>query len=335
MQTSKVNVLLIGSPDDVRTYILESIEQLGYNIFEAMDIDMAIQFIIEETPDIVICYYELNDLNAFQVYNYLNNQFLRNEIPFVVVFDHYKKNMLLSGLELGIDSFIFPPYDVERISNIIRKHLKINYNRRAAGILKFDSDCKVVPYGVFIADNKRIVETNEMFDQMVNKVTGPSRSYYLNEVFSFNSKNDDEIRFSRFLNGQTKYCILNEVMIKGKFRERYNLYFTSVKNMGISTKVVGIIIPALIHEASVSSNHLSQVSLSAKPDYIDPNLITSRERQVLELSATGCPIKQIAERLGISERTVEKHRSNIIQKTHAENIMEAVFIYGKNHLLNI
>jgi two-component system alkaline phosphatase synthesis response regulator PhoP len=59
-------------------------------------------------------------------------------------------------------------------------------------------------------------------------------------------------------------------------------------------------------------------------------MLTPREWEVLQLSATGIPIKQIAEKLSISERTVEKHRSNIIQKTNSENIMEVVFMYGKN-----
>ena len=88
-------------------------------------------------------------------------------------------------------------------------------------------------------------------------------------------------------------------------------------------------------EREQQSTFFTYINSGFKPQYIDPNLITSRERQILELSATGCPIRQIAKRLGISERTVEKHRSNIIQKTKTENIMEAVFMYGKNHLLNI
>jgi len=49
----------------------------------------------------------------------------------------------------------------------------------------------------------------------------------------------------------------------------------------------------------------------------------------LKLSAEGIPIKLIAQQLGIAIRTVEKHRSNIIQKTNAGNIIEAIIYANK------
>ena len=45
------------------------------------------------------------------------------------------------------------------------------------------------------------------------------------------------------------------------------------------------------------------------------NKLSAREREVLLLLAEGLPHKDVGERLGISFRTVEVHRSHIIQKT--------------------
>lgn len=42
--------------------------------------------------------------------------------------------------------------------------------------------------------------------------------------------------------------------------------------------------------------------------------LTDREREVVELAAAGDTSHQIAEKLGISHRTVEKHRSAAMQK---------------------
>jgi len=335
MRASNIKILLIGKSEETNKHIIEIIKKQGFIFNFVDDIEMAIQSIIEELPDIIISFYELNDLNAFQVYNILNRKFLRNEIPFIIIFDHYKKNIMMGGLELGIDSFILPPYDPERIGNIIRRQLTKNNDRKAAGIIKFDSRCKTLSYGIFVAENKRIVETNEMFDRLIDNVPRQNGIYFVNEIFYFDPENEDELKFSRVLNGLTKYCIFNEIRIRGRYHERYNLYFSMVKNRGSSSKVVGIVIPAKVQVKEEQPTYVPYINSGLKPDYVDPNLITSRERQVLELSATGCPIRQIAERLGISERTVEKHRSNIIQKTKTENIMEAVFMFGKNHLLNI
>jgi DNA-binding NarL/FixJ family response regulator len=43
-------------------------------------------------------------------------------------------------------------------------------------------------------------------------------------------------------------------------------------------------------------------------------LLTTRERHVLEAVARGATSKEIAERFGISPRTVESHRENIMRK---------------------
>ena len=62
----------------------------------------------------------------------------------------------------------------------------------------------------------------------------------------------------------------------------------------------------------------------------DLNALTPREKEILELSAFGLPIKQIASKLDKSERTVEKHRANIMQKTGTNSIIEAMFVIN-NH----
>jgi DNA-binding NarL/FixJ family response regulator len=52
--------------------------------------------------------------------------------------------------------------------------------------------------------------------------------------------------------------------------------------------------------------------------------LTKRETQIFELSANGMPIKLIADQLNLSERTVEKHRANIMAKANAKNMIEAI-----------
>lgn len=48
--------------------------------------------------------------------------------------------------------------------------------------------------------------------------------------------------------------------------------------------------------------------------------LTPRERDVLELIVAGRLTKQIAAELGVSEKTVEVHRSHIMAKTQAKNV---------------
>ncbi|MBK9126950.1 MAG: response regulator transcription factor [Phycisphaerales bacterium] len=59
--------------------------------------------------------------------------------------------------------------------------------------------------------------------------------------------------------------------------------------------------------------------------------LTRREREVMECIFSGLANKQIAARLGISEKTVEVHRKRVLQKTGTRNAVELVrLVMGTN-----
>jgi two-component system response regulator FixJ len=53
-------------------------------------------------------------------------------------------------------------------------------------------------------------------------------------------------------------------------------------------------------------------------------LLTPRERQVLDMVVAGETNKGVARRLDISERTVEIHRSNAMAKMQAKSLADLV-----------
>jgi DNA-binding NarL/FixJ family response regulator len=53
-------------------------------------------------------------------------------------------------------------------------------------------------------------------------------------------------------------------------------------------------------------------------------LFSLRERQVLELLSSGLSSKEIAENLFITERTVESHRKNMVEKANVRNTVELI-----------
>ena len=48
--------------------------------------------------------------------------------------------------------------------------------------------------------------------------------------------------------------------------------------------------------------------------------LTSRQREIMELVLVGCPSKNIAADLGVSQRTVENHRASIMKKTGSKSL---------------
>jgi two-component system, NarL family, response regulator LiaR len=63
--------------------------------------------------------------------------------------------------------------------------------------------------------------------------------------------------------------------------------------------------------------------------------LTSRERELLSLMATGLSNQEIASRLTIAMPTVKFHVTNILAKLHADNRTEAVLIALKGKLVTL
>jgi len=63
------------------------------------------------------------------------------------------------------------------------------------------------------------------------------------------------------------------------------------------------------------------------------NLLTLREKQILELISQGLISKEIAFKLNISINTVNRHRQNILEKLNVNNSIEAVRTAEALHLL--
>jgi len=50
--------------------------------------------------------------------------------------------------------------------------------------------------------------------------------------------------------------------------------------------------------------------------------LTDREKEILPFAIAGIANKEIAQKLGISHRTVEIHRIRILKKTNSQNFLE-------------
>jgi DNA-binding NarL/FixJ family response regulator len=66
-----------------------------------------------------------------------------------------------------------------------------------------------------------------------------------------------------------------------------------------------------------------------------PSLLSSREREVVALLATGQTNKQIGARLFISTRTVESHRAKIMLKLDMHSLSELVRYAVRTHLIEL
>src|SRR5262249_1845448 len=64
-----------------------------------------------------------------------------------------------------------------------------------------------------------------------------------------------------------------------------------------------------------------------------PNRLTSREREIVQLLAEGKSSKEVAVALGISVKTAETHRANIMRKLELPEVSEVVRYAVRNQII--
>ena len=85
---------------------------------------------------------------------------------------------------------------------------------------------------------------------------------------------------------------------------------------------------------AVANRVLEMISGNATPKEFYDGL-TARETEILRMIATGAPNKQIAFRLGISEKTVRNHVSNMYEKLNIYDRSQAVLYAARKGLVEL
>jgi DNA-binding NarL/FixJ family response regulator len=75
---------------------------------------------------------------------------------------------------------------------------------------------------------------------------------------------------------------------------------------------------------TVVEAYLSKRAAAEKDDSASERILTTREREVVQLLAEGKSNKEVADRLGISARTAEGHRGEIMRKLRLGSLAELI-----------
>lgn len=81
--------------------------------------------------------------------------------------------------------------------------------------------------------------------------------------------------------------------------------------------------------ATVISGFIQNFNSTGQPKEI----LSPREKEVLQMLAEGYPNKDIAEKLNVSLKTVETHRANIMRKMDFHNITDLILYAVRNNII--
>lgn len=322
------NLLFIEDDTDVLETTTELLLESGYKVITARDGEEGLSKCLHELPDCIICDITLPGMSGYEVFHTLRGMNQTRVIPFIFLSGRNERRDIRSGMQLGADDYIPKPFDFQELLKSVETQVK----KREQFISREEKQAfKMLAHGdlpTFIYKNDRIVYGNRPLEILTGYSSGHLIGiHFLNLLFG-----DDIVAFmteyQALLDGLKKETSLSVRLVK-KDKE-----IVPVTWLGVVFHIKGekVIVGHLLYSGKrkkqarfiqSSSNIYGEVDLS------------KREKEILKCICMGLSNQEIAEKLYISERTVEGHKSNIYSKTGNKNVASLVVYAIKNELVDV
>lgn len=339
----------------------------GYEVDVTNSGTEGVQRAYEGKPDLILCDIKMSPMNGYQVYNILKDSNFTNRIPFIFITGKSDLREIRFGMELGVDDYIVKPFQNETLLRSIKVRLEKYESLINLGRSRYQAFVENSTNGIFLFSGDQILEINPAFSRMI----GCSQSKVDSLSFSKLVGHESFKRLEERIN-KCAYGLLNsfheeiEIELANGTREQYSVRIARGSEYEGASLLIGLLAPAnkAVEPINFSYSKLVQVLEDANINLTDnlarrlqqefqadsvqterkrPNDDTlvagvefsNRELEVLQLSCQGLPMKTIAEKLFIADRTVESHRANMMEKTGAKNIIELIIFALRHNLVDI
>ncbi|HZL08409.1 MAG TPA: response regulator [Prolixibacteraceae bacterium] len=320
-----------------------------------------IQKAFEYNPDLILCDIHMNPIDGYQVYRVLEESSILNRIPFVFLTGSSEIEEIRYGMSLGADDYLVKPFNNDDLIKSIEKRLEKFRIIREEASREFNQLFDFSTEGILIFDGNKVFKANKAFMKLLHIEAIDSMDIKLESFFELNSLHKLQLKIQEHLPDKTE-IFNDEVILKNSngeelqqklFVSEFEKFSTYKLYIGLFTSLPKTNIPVvpkhyaeevydlLKHENIRISEALGekitdifmQKTLNLKSQH--NSFFTKRENEVLCLSMEGLPIKNIADRLAISNRTVEKYRTRLMEKAGANNMIEVIVFALKNSLIEI
>ncbi|MBT0809841.1 DNA-binding response regulator [Litoribacter ruber] len=325
MNSQIPRVLLISSCGTTKTKVEKLLSKNGFLIERVSQIEEIDGFFRENCVDAILCDQMINGRAGMDLFQQF--QLVFQSTPFFLIMNEFDADEVMIALEVGVTNLIFPPFSKTSLIGKIENEL---IKRKNANLFKVNEFAELfeesLALKILMRDDK-IFKCNAALTEMNPEFFGAAEGKSFEEVFDVELHKSNRLNIKRLQSGVSNIVKLNRVKCKYS-----DCLFDMLLFKGSQGEQGEYLIELTLLEKGNSNDNSEEIKLPAgvpvNYEAIGEKVhLTDRELQVLELSAAGLPIKVIAEELSVSNRTVEKHRANIMEKLGAGNIIEAIIAW--------
>lgn len=363
---AKKNILVIDDHEALLESIIRFLSLEGFKVYSAKNGAEGIQKAIQHKPDLIICDIGMPKMNGYEVYKTLEKNPSTSSIPFIFLTAKAQPKDFRAGLLLGADDYIIKPFELDELILSINKRLEKHKRLKQIDENKFKAVFQNPLTGVFLYQNNSFSLINEKFTNITGYTKNDLNSMDLSEILIGDQKKiinkfkmcingiHETVQMKISFTGKDKKAILTEIYLRHVDINEENSVIGSIVNISEKNNIFGYkqnksenididnIIKYLfstkrndIAEEIINISQLLSFNiLHQKDELMDKIKLTKREYEILRLICSGLTNYEIADKLYISNRTVDNHRSSILSKTKTKNTASLVAFAVGNKLVN-
>jgi DNA-binding NarL/FixJ family response regulator len=354
-------ILVIEDDDRLGTTIQNILKVHKYDVCLTNNGAAGIQKTFEYSPDLILCDINMETIDGYQVYKVLEESTVLKKIPFIFLTGSSDLDDIRYGMSLGADDYIVKPFNNSDLIKSIEKRLEKFETIREEANREFNQLFNLSPIGIFLFDGLKVQKANQAFVKLIqlneNSPVGINVADFIDE-FSFQKFQREIQKYhtenSEIFNGEVtiktfknELVQINLVISEFDKYSNYKLYIGIVnlltksndqdEAIQLAEKVSNLLKRENIKVSEALGEKITEIfkQKNLNPRKQNNSFFTKRENEILCLSMEGLPIKIIAYKLDIADRTVEKHRTRLMEKAGANNMIEVIVFALKNNLIEI
>jgi PAS domain S-box-containing protein len=329
-----IKILLIEDDNDLRETTKEFLVVEGFDVFAAGNGATGIQLAIQYQPNAIICDINMPGLSGYEVFNMLQQVTTTSVIPFIFLSAKSSKEDILTGLHLGANDYITKPFEMAQLLEVINRRISHSRKIIEQHDEKFNVLFKNTHTGAFVLNR----DTFEYVNASFTTLTGYNHNELIGNSLTNIVHKDSLAQILKILeqckDGIKKTFEFTVTTItKDKTEKKLNLKGSQAVFKGENRIICTISEDDITKDEASCSSNKNQANNKGK---VQPFVkLSEREIEVLKLVCQGYSNIEIADKLFLSERTVEGHRARLFGKTETKNAVALAMWAVKNRIVEI
>jgi len=363
---NKKKILIIDDFEPLLEEIANFLNFEGYKAFKAKDGAEGIQMALHIAPDLIICDIEMPVMDGYEVFKALEKIPATSCIPFIYLTARVQPKDFRKGLALGVDDYLIKPINLDELILTIKKRLEKSERIKKTNENIYNAIINNPLTGIYIYYSDKFEFVNQKFEEIIGYSKNELNNTGLEKIIIGDVKNivnqlcqcvkgiHETVRLKTSVLDKNKKVTIIDLYGKSLEIDGAEAIMGSIVSVsdeksqtkdGIqsgSTEIDEIVerLKDLSKEETVREilnvQHLIAFDNETKTEKIKDKInITIREKEILGLICKGLTNNEIAEKLFISNRTVDNHRANLLEKTGTKNTAELVSFIIINKLIEI